>query len=144
MKNAILRFGRTCVSTVVAAGLSSGPGIATALLPAALMVQSLMPVAAYAGSVNPVTITIPHAVVVGSVTLPQGTYVLDSVDMGSGVEYFVVRGEHGAIATLQAFKRDVDAAEKTEIVFDLNGADWHFDKLLIKGDAVSYVFQNSK
>ncbi len=144
MKNAFLRFGRTCVSTVVAMGLSSGPGIATALLPAALLVQSIMPTAAYAGSVNPITITLPHAVTVGSTTLPEGTYVIDSVDMGSGLEYFVVRGEHGAIATLQATKRDVEAGDKTEIVFDREGAAWRFDKLLIKGDSVSYVFQNTK
>ena len=70
--------------------------------------------------------------------------MIDSIDIGSGLEYFVVRGEHGAMATLQAFKRDAETADKTEIVFDKDGAQWHFDKLLIKGGAVSYVFQNSK
>jgi hypothetical protein len=141
MKNAFLRVGRTCVSTVVAAGMTSGPGIATALLPFALMVQALLPTAAVAGSVNPVTVTLPHAVTVRSVTLPEGTYVMDSIDMGSGLEYFVIRGEHGVIATLQAAKHETEGAAKTELVFDRDGDTWHFDKLVIKGDPTSYVFQ---
>jgi len=120
MKNAFLRLGYTCVFTMVATGL------------------------AFAGSVNPVTVTLPHAVTIGSTVLPEGTYVLESIDMTSGMEYFVVRGEHGAVATLQAVKRDTETSAKTEITLDNDGGRWHFDKLQISGDSTTYVFQNVK
>ena len=64
-------MGRTCARLSIAGGLLAG-----ALL---------------AGSVNPVTVTLPHAVTVGSATLPSGKYTISSVDTGDGGEpYFVV------------------------------------------------------
>jgi len=43
VKTTLLQFGRTAVTALVAAGMTSGPGILNSILPAALMVQALLP-----------------------------------------------------------------------------------------------------
>ncbi|MES1258615.1 MAG: hypothetical protein ABUS51_09295 [Acidobacteriota bacterium] len=126
MKNAFVRFGQTCVSVVIGSGLIAG-----ALL---------------AGEVNRVIVTLPHAVTVGSVTLPVGEYTLTSMDMSDGDQYFIVRGDHTPTVTLQTQKIDapVDGSKKTEVVFTQDGAAWHFEKLFVQGDTTGYQFTNAK
>lgn len=124
MKNAFVRFGQTCVSVMVGSGLIAG-----ALL---------------AGQINRVTVTLPHAVTVGSTTLPSGEYTLDSLDMTDGDEYFIVRGDHTPSVTLQAQKIDATDQSKTQVVFSQDGDAWHFEKLFVKGVGNGYQFVNIK
>ena len=126
MKNAFARFGQTCVSIVIGSGLIAG-----ALL---------------AGQVNRVTVTLPHAVAVGSTTLPSGEYTLSSLDMSDGDEYFIVRGDHAPTVTLQAQKIDAasDESNKTQVVFSQDGPEWHFEKLFLKGVSTGYQFVSIK
>lgn len=92
-----------------------------------------------AGNVNEISVTLPHAVAIGSTTLPSGHYTLSSFEMGSE-EYFIVRTDRGAaVATLQAQQIDGDSAQ-TKVVFSKDGDVWHFDKLELAGDAASYQF----
>jgi hypothetical protein len=126
MKNAFVRFGRTCVSVVAVSGLAA--------------------VALLAGQVSRVTVTLPHAVTVGSTTLPSGEYTISSVDMSDRDEYFIVRGDHTPTVTLTAHKIDSapDLSGKTAVVFSQDGDQWHFDKLFVKGDDTGYQFLNAK
>jgi hypothetical protein len=121
MKNAFSRIGRTCASFVIGGGLMAG-----ALL---------------AGNVNEIGVTLPHAVAVGSTTLPSGHYTISSFEMGSE-EYFVVRSDRGtAVATLQAQPIDGESDSKeTKVVFSKDGDTWHFDKLELAGEGASYQF----
>jgi hypothetical protein len=99
-----------------------------------------MAAALLAGNVNEIGVTLPHAVTVGSTTLPSGHYTLSSFEMGSE-EYFVVRSDRGsAVATLQAQTIDGDGAAQTKVVFSKDGEVWHFDKLELAGDGASYQF----
>jgi hypothetical protein len=89
MKNAFVRLGGTCVSGLTAVVIVSG-----------LMAGGL-----FAGQPNRVNVTLPHAVTVGSTTLPSGTYSISSLEMSDG-EYFVIRGEGTPAVTLPATKID--------------------------------------
>jgi hypothetical protein len=123
MKNAFTRFGQICVSIVVGSGLAA--------------------VALLAGTVNRVTVTLPHAVTVGSTTLPGGEYTISSIDMADGAQYFVVRGDHTPTVTLQAQKIDAnDQANGTQVVLLQDGSEWHFDKLYVEGAGIGYQFVN--
>jgi hypothetical protein len=125
MKNAFARFGRICVSVVVGTGLAA--------------------VGLMAGSVNRVTVTLPHPVTVGSTTLPQGTYSISSLDMSDGSEYFIVRGDHTPSVTLQAQKIDADdQSDKTQVILTQDGSEWRFDKLFVEGVGTGYQFVNLK
>lgn len=124
MKNAFTRIGRTCVSLLVAGGLAA--------------------VAMLAGPINPVYVTLPHSVAVGSATLPAGDYTISSMSMADGDMLFVLRSEHGSPVTLAAQRIEGDAAEKTNVLFSTDGDAWHFDKLFIEGDSTGYQFINSK
>lgn len=122
MKNAFMRFGLTCVF----GGL--------------LGVSAL-----FAGQVNRVTLTLPHAVQVGSTTLPSGEYTISTILMSDGDEYFIVRGDHTPTVTLQAQKIDAETGvNQTEVVFSKDGSAWHFEKLFLKGDSTGYQFVNSR
>ncbi len=124
--NALMRFGRTCVSTVIAGAVMAGGLLA--------------------GSLNPVKVTLPHAVTVGSTTLPTGDYTITTVSMSDGEQYFVVRGEKGPIATLPAMRIDASEQEssKTSVIFTQDGDQWKFDRLFIQGEDTGYQFVNSK
>ncbi len=92
-----------------------------------------------AGNVNEISVTLPHAVAVGSTTLPSGHYTLSSFEMGAE-EYFIVRSDRGAaVATLQAQPIDGDGTT-TKVVFSKDGDVWHFDKLELAGDGAGYQF----
>lgn len=123
MKNAFMRFGLTCVFGGVLG--------ATAL---------------FAAQVNRVTVTLPHAVTVGSTTLPTGEYTISSFEMSDGDGYFIIRGDHTPTVTIQAQKIDVDAegAKQTEVVFSQDGSGWHFEKMFLKDDSTGYQFVNIK
>jgi hypothetical protein len=102
----------------------------------------LMASALLAGIGNEVSVALPHAVTVGSATLPAGNYKLTEFAMG-GKEYFVVRGEHGAVAALPAVLTGEDAS-KTEVVFSKDGETWRFERLAIAEDGTVYSFANTK
>jgi len=86
-----------------------------------------------------VNVTLPHAVTVGSTTLPSGQYSLTTMEMSDGNEYFVVRGQNASV-TIQAQKIDSNQADKTHVVFSKDGDTWHFDRLYIEGDLTAYEF----
>jgi hypothetical protein len=97
--------------------------------------------AMFAGSINEVTVTLPHSVTVGSTTLPSGSYTISAIEMAAGDEYFVVRGEKTAPVVLQSMKAEsAAAAPKTTITFTQDGDTWRFDKLAIAGESTSYEF----
>ncbi|MCU1330806.1 MAG: hypothetical protein JWN34_6176 [Bryobacterales bacterium] len=123
MNNAILRFGKTCVSMLVSGGLLAGGLFA-------------------APNNNIVTVTLPHAVTVGSTTLPVGEYTVSSVNIGNTRDLFVIRGESGStLATLHAQRVLLsNQSDKTQVVLSKDGDNWNFDKLVIQGDGVSYLF----
>jgi len=123
MKNAFSRIGRTCAQVAMAGGLMAG--------------------VMFAGEVNPVTVTLPHAVTVGSTTLPSGDYTISSVDMADG-ELFVVRSANNPTVSLLAEKIGSPDQNKTEVVFTKDGDNWHFDKLFLQGDETGYQFINVK
>ncbi len=123
MKNAFSRIGRTCAQVAMAGGLMAG--------------------VMFAGEVNPVTVTLPHAVTVGSTTLPSGEYTISSVDMADG-ELFVVRSANNPTVSLLAEKIGSPDQNKTEVVFTKDGDTWHFDKLFLQGDETGYQFINVK
>jgi hypothetical protein len=122
MKNAFSRIGQTCVFGVLMAG------------------------AMFAGSVSRVTVNLPHAVTVGAATLPSGEYTLSAIDMGDGVEYFVMRSEHGPAVTLSAQRIDAsEAAGKTQITLQRDGDSWRLDRLFVHGsDNSGYQFVDQK
>lgn len=123
MKNAFVRFGPACLSVAMLTGL------------------------AIAGQVNRITVNLPHAVTVGSVTLPGGEYTISSFDMADGDKYFIVRGDHTPVVTLQGQKVDQNeitpaTSNGTQVVLSKDGAEWHFEKLFALG--TGYQFVNSK
>jgi hypothetical protein len=121
MKNAFMRFGLACVPVAMLTGL------------------------AIAGQVNRITVTLPHAVTVGSVTLPIGQYTISSLDISDGEKYFIVRGDHTPVVTIQGQKvdaNDTTATTATQVMFSKDGDEWHFEKLFARG--FSYQFVNAK
>ena len=125
MKNAFLRMGRTCAFLTIIGGLMAG----------ALSARS--------GEI--VTLNLPHAVTVGSITLPIGEYTISTLDMADGEPVFIVRCGKGQAVTLQAQRvESVTPAEKTEVLFSAEGNTWHFDKLLIGGESEGYEFESGK
>ncbi len=120
--NAFLRMGRTCASMIIGGGLMAG-----ALL---------------ASGNNEISVALPHAVTVGSTTLPAGNYKLTEFTLG-GMDYFIARGEDGSVATLQAEQTSGDAS-RTEVVFSKDGDTWHFSRLRVAEDGAVYTFVNTK
>ena len=127
MKNAFMRFGRTCVS-----------GLASVVIGGGLLAGGLL-----ASDGNRIDLTLPHAVTIGSTTLPSGNYTVSTLDMGEG-EYFVVRGQGTPTVTLRAVKIDAEASDKTRFIFSQDGDTWHFEKLFVQGDDAGYQFVNVK
>jgi hypothetical protein len=119
MKNAFSRLGRTCASL-----LFGGALIATSLLAAP----------------NTITLSLPHAVTVGSTTLPAGQYTMSPVEMNDGNQYFVVRGDKTPTVTLMSQRVDTGETNKTQVTLSKDGDTWHFDKLLVEGDTIGYEF----
>jgi hypothetical protein len=122
MKNAFSRMGLTCASLLAGGVLMAG--------------------AMTAAQMNEVTVTLPHAVTVGSTTLPVGEYKITNFEMG-GQDYFVVRGEHGPTVTLSS-ERILGDTDKTQVVLSKDGDQWHFDKLMVAGEGATFQFQNVK
>jgi len=96
--------------------------------------------AMFAAQMNNLTVTLPHAVTVGSTTLPGGTYTITPMETSAGNEYFVVRGDKGAPVVLNAQKLQRDAAPKTQVTFSEDGDTWHFENLSIQGETTAYEF----
>jgi hypothetical protein len=96
--------------------------------------------AMFAGQMNEVSVTLPHAVTVGSTTLPVGHYTITDLEMG-GQEFFIVRGDHTPTVTL-ASERIVGDADKTEVVLSRDGDQWRFDKLTV--DGATYQFTSAR
>jgi hypothetical protein len=121
MKNAFSRIGQTCAFGVLMAG------------------------AMLAGSIDPVTVTLPHAVTVGSTTLPEGQYTLSAIDMNDGNEYFVMRSAHGPAIALSAQRIDgQDKASKTQVTLEKDGDSWRLGKLFIQGNNNGFQFFDQK
>jgi hypothetical protein len=99
-----------------------------------------MACALFAASPNTVTVTLPHAVTVGSTTLPSGQYTISGMEMSDGNEYFTVRGANTAAVTLQAQRIDAADGGKTQVVFSKDGESWHFGKLFLEGGGTAYEF----
>jgi len=118
MTNAFSRIGRMCASVVFGGGLLAGSSFAA----------------------QTINVTLPHAVTVGSTTLPSGQYTLTTLEMTDGNEYFVVRGQNTPTLTMQAQRVDVNQDEKTRMVLSKDGDTWHFDKLYVEGDSNAYEF----
>jgi len=102
----------------------------------------LMAGALLAGIGNEISVALPHAVTVGSATLPAGNYKLTEFTM-NGKDYFAVRGENGAVAALPAVLTGEDAS-RTEVVFSKDGETWRFNRLAIAEDGTVYSFPNLK
>jgi hypothetical protein len=95
--------------------------------------------ATFAAQIGDLRITLPHAVTVGSTTLPQGSYTITPMEMG-GAEYFVVRGENMTPVVMPAMKEDGATADKTTITLSREGDTWRFGKLFIEGESAVYEF----
>ncbi len=122
MKNAFSRMGYKCASMFGAVVLMGG--------------------AAIAGQLNEVKVTLPHPVTVGSTTLPEGQYRINSFEMG-GQEFFIVRGEHTPAVTLLSERVDADS-DKTQLTLSKDGDQWHFDKLTIEGEGQAFQLRSGK
>jgi hypothetical protein len=96
--------------------------------------------AMFAAQINTLTVTLPHAVTVGSATLPEGTYTITPMETSAGGEFFVVRGEKMSPVVLNAQKLDSSASTKTQVTFSEDGDTWRFDKLSIQGETTAYAF----
>lgn len=123
MKNAFSRMGLTCASLLVTGVLATG-------------------VAMFAAPVNPIAVTLPHAVTAGSITLPAGQYVITSFEMG-GEDLFTVRGEHTPALTLRAMRVESDSND-TRVTLSKDGDLWHFDKLTVAGEGQAFQFLSTK
>lgn len=120
MKNAISRFGYTCVATAVfctAAGVMS------------------------AQTMNSVTVNLPEDTIAGSNILAAGTYTITDLESASGNHVFVFRGESGKPVTLQAATiEQISEPSKSSVVLSRQGAEVRLDKLLIQGSSLGYEF----
>ena len=123
MNNAFSRIGQTCARLGLIGGLMAGGMFAAS---------------------HEVTVNVPHAITVGSTTLPSGEYTISNLNMPNGDEYFLVRDVNGHAATLQAQRIDSDDQSKSQVVFSKDGDTWHFDKMFVQGDDAGYQFINIK
>jgi hypothetical protein len=94
-------------------------------------------VAPAGAAVYPVlTVTLPHAAVVGGVTLPAGKYsVLDIQDHGnlSVFEFISDSGHSASVLVDQIATPDNQAAQKTELVIINEGNSYQVDKIWLSG-----------
>jgi hypothetical protein len=120
MKNALSRFGYTCVA---AALFCAGAGI----MPAA--------------SMNRVTVNLPEDTIAGNSTLTAGTYTVTDLEPAGGVHVFVFRGENGKLVTLPAGTiEQASEPAKSSVVLSKQGSEVRLDKLLIEGSSIGYEF----
>lgn len=124
MKNAFSRVGRTCAHVAMVSGLLTG--------------------ALFAASPDQVNVTLPHAITVGSTTLPSGEYTISSLNMSEGDNYFLIRSANGSAVTMQVQKIDSPDPDKTQVVLSKDGDTWHIDKMFIQGENAGYQFVNIK
>jgi hypothetical protein len=96
--------------------------------------------AMFAANINDLKVTLPHAVTVGSTTLPSGSYTISPMEMADGAEYFVVRGNNMAPVVLATQKVEGEAAAKTQVTFAESGDTWRFSTLSIEGENTAYEF----
>ena len=89
MTNAFSRMGRMCASVIFGGALLAG--------------------SLFAGQT--VYVTLPHAVTVGSTTLPSGQYSLTTLEMSDGNEYFF----HNSACTATRFD---DLREGQAVTFE--------------------------
>lgn len=122
MKNAFARMGSKCASLLAGGVLLAG--------------------ITFAAQINEITVTLPHAVTVGSTVLPVGQYTINSFEMG-GEQVFVFRGEHISPVTLISERVD-GSDDKTELLLTKDGDQWHFDKLLVAGSGTAFGFLSGK
>jgi hypothetical protein len=102
----------------------------------------LMAGAMGAAQMNEITVALPQAVTVGTITLPVGEYKITNFEMG-GQDFFVVRGDHTPTVTLTS-ERVLGDTDKTEVVLSKDGDQWHFDKLRVAGEGATYQFMSAK
>jgi hypothetical protein len=122
MNIAFLRAGSKCVSLIAGGVLMAG--------------------LTFAAPLNPISVTLPHAVTVGATVLPAGHYTMSSIEMG-GESLFVVRGDNNETVTLRGARVE-DNSDKTEVTLTTDGDSWHFDKLTVAGESEAFQFSGSK
>jgi hypothetical protein len=123
MKNAFSRIGRTCAQAVMVSGLMAG--------------------AMFAAAPDQVNVTLPHAITVGSTTLPSGEYTISNLNTNEGDDYFLVRSADGHAVTMQVQKIDSQDPTRTQVVLSKDGNAWHLDKMFIQGESAGYQFVNA-
>jgi hypothetical protein len=97
--------------------------------------------AMFAGTVTDVKVTLPHAVTVGSTTLPSGDYTISTMEMPAGAEYFVVRGAGMNPVVVTAQRADAANPSKTELTMSETDGKWHLDRLQIEGEPFAFEFE---
>jgi hypothetical protein len=95
----------------------------------------------FAAPLSDVTVTVPHAVTVGSTTLPSGTYTMSPMETSDGTDYFVLRGEETAPLVLPVQKVERSAAPRTSVSFSEDGDTWKFEQLSLQGETTAYSFE---
>jgi hypothetical protein len=126
MSNAFSRMGLKCARKFAWAG-AAGVFLAGAM---------------FAAPVNDVTVTLPYAVTVGSVTLPAGQYVMSSFEMG-GEDLFTIRGERTQPVTVRSQRVESDS-DKTQLTIAKDGDKWVLDKLTVAGEGTAFEFAGAK
>jgi hypothetical protein len=92
------------------------------------------------------TVTLPHSVVVGGVTLPAGKYsVLDMQDNGgsSVFEFFSDSGHNASVLVNQIDVPGHRPADKTEVVIISDGDKYMVDKIWLSGVEHGYQIRPS-
>src|SRR5882757_6336390 len=93
------------------------------------------------------TVTLPHAAVVGGVTLPAGKYsVLDVQDHGtiSVFEFVSDSGHNASVLVDQIAVPGDQPAQKTEVVLINEGDSFQVDKIWLSGVEHGYQLHMSK
>jgi hypothetical protein len=94
----------------------------------------------FAALVNEVTVTLPHAVTVGSTTLPVGTYTMSPMETSDGTGFFVVRGAGMSPVLIPVQKVEGETATKTAVTVSETGDTWRMEKLSVEGATTAYEF----
>ncbi len=126
MKNALQRFGYTCVAAMIAAGITG-----------TVLVQNMQ-----AQPLNLISVTLPQDVTIGSSVLPAGNYTIQDIDPASGNHLFVFRGENKTVVVPGATVESLESA-KTAVVLTRTGSAARLDKLVIEGSSIGYDFAGS-
>ena len=85
------------------------------------------------------SVDLPHAVVVGSTTLPSGHYTISE----TGDDAFLIHSDNGVSAVVLGQRFDASSeADKTHVVLSGDDNALHLDKLFIGGESTGYEFQH--